>query len=313
MICYHHNDLDGRTAAAVVAYYTNNYNPQDYVESDYSGLDTTLCGNDEEVIIVDYSFTESTLPQLLELIDKSLLVTWIDHHDSSIDLLKNHPELSKQPNLNTLISKDHSGCMLAYQYFFSSPPEDEIPLFIRLISDYDNWDHKNPGCVEFFNGMNFQDASPTSEIYKSLFSDWNDYLEVASECDAYPLPEFKDISISHMYNEDFLLDMEVIWKQGYLLTAYQDDQNRLLRESIGFESRLDGIKCYCINAKGNSLMFGDRLMGYPICVAFHFDGTYYNYSVYSDEDGISCKEIAEAHGGGGHKGAAGFRSKELLV
>lgn len=35
--------------------------------------------------------------------------------------------------------------------------------------------------------------------------------------------------------------------------------------------------------------------------------------LYSEDESISCKEIAERHGGGGHKGAAGFRSTNLLV
>lgn len=68
-----------------------------------------------------------------------------------------------------------------------------------------------------------------------------------------------------------------------------------------------------INARGNSSVFDDRILDYPICILFYFDGEYYNYSIYSDEDDISCEEIAEARGGGVHKGAARFRTKELLV
>lgn len=84
-------------------------------------------------------------------------------------------------------------------------------------------------------------------------------------------------------------------------------------DNFGFESYLDNIKCFCLNAKGNSLTFGHKIKEYPICVTFIFDGEVYNYSVYSADESISCKEIAERHGGGGHKGAAGFSSADLLV
>ena len=36
MKCIHHNDLDGRCAGAIVAYFTNNYNEQDYYEANYN-------------------------------------------------------------------------------------------------------------------------------------------------------------------------------------------------------------------------------------------------------------------------------------
>lgn len=312
MICYHHNDLDGRCAAAVVAYYFNNYDLNNYIESDYSGLKTELCPRNEDVYIVDYSFTEKTLPELLDVCDKAESVVWIDHHDSSIDLLNDHRELRDIPNLNVYVSKEQSGCYLTYQYFYDAFPSG-VPLFIQLISDYDNWNHKNPGCVEFVKGMGIEDIYPTSDLYKSLLSDWDEYLEVVAEGDVNPLPQFENITIEDVNNEDFLLDVYVIWQQGYVITKYQEQQNQILLNNMSFESYLDNIKCLCINARGNSLVFDHRILDYPICVLFYFDGEYYNYSVYSVKDDISCKEIAEAHGGGGHKGAAGFRSKELKV
>lgn len=312
MLCYHHNDLDGKCAAAVVAYYFKHTNPDNYIESDYTGLKTELCRDNDEVFILDYSFTEDTVQDLLDICERARRVVWIDHHDSSIDLVHKHPELRDMRNLRIRLSKDQSGCYLTYQYFYKAS-QGEVPLFIQLVSDYDNWNHKNPGCTEFHTGMNFQDTSPTSEIYRTLFSDWDEYMQLVAEDDIPPLPQLEDIQISHMYNADCLLNMQAIWKQGYLLTAYQYEQNLLLRDDYGFESYLDNIKCFCVNAKGNSLIFGSKIEEYPICVTFIFDGEAYNYSVYSADKSISCKEIAERHGGGGHKGAAGFRSPDLLV
>ena len=66
--------------------------------------------------------------------------------------------------------------------------------------------------------------------------------------------------------------------------------------------------------KSNSLIFGEDIYNtYPICVVFAYDGEYYEYTLYSSDKNVDCSKIAEKFGGGGHKGAAGFRSKELVL
>lgn len=51
MICYHHNDLDGKCAAAVVAHYFKDKNPGNYIESDYTGLKTELRRDNDRAFI----------------------------------------------------------------------------------------------------------------------------------------------------------------------------------------------------------------------------------------------------------------------
>ena len=61
MKCVHHNDCDGRSAGAIVAYFTSNYNSENYFEDDYSGkFPYETFQNGEQVFLVDYSFTEKT-------------------------------------------------------------------------------------------------------------------------------------------------------------------------------------------------------------------------------------------------------------
>lgn len=314
MICYHHNDLDGKCAAAVVAYYFKYTNPDNYIESDYTGLKTELCRDNDEVFIVDYSFTEDTMEDLLHICDRARKVVWIDHHDSSIDLVKNHPELRDIDNLRIRLSKEQSGCYLTYQYFYDASPNG-VPLFIQLISDYDNWNHKSLLCIDFVRGLDIEENNPTDEIWKDLFDEWEMYMEGLLEpYNERPLPQFEDITPLDLDDEegDFFWHKYIL-DQGTIVSLYLLTQNQSLVDNFGFESYLDNIKCFCLNAKGNSLMFGHKIKEYPMCVTFMFDGEAYNYSVYSEDESISCKEIAERHGGGGHKGAAGFRSPDLLV
>ena len=62
---------------------------------------------------------------------------------------------------------------------------------------------------------------------------------------------------------------------------------------------------------GGSLVFGDLIKEYPMSMVWAFDGKYYQYSIYSQDSNIFCNKIAEKYGGGGHKGAAGFRLEDM--
>ena len=52
-----------------------------------------------------------------------------------------------------------------------------------------------------------------------------------------------------------------------------------------------------------------KLRRYPVCIAYIHDGEKFTVSLYSESVDVSV--IAKAHGGGGHKGAAGFICAEL--
>ena len=68
MKVFYHNDLDGRCAGALVAYFTGNYNPEDYYEVDYvMDLSVVPVADGEIVYFVDYSFKENTLDFLKSL------------------------------------------------------------------------------------------------------------------------------------------------------------------------------------------------------------------------------------------------------
>ena len=103
LICYHHNDLDGRSAGALVHHMCPKTLAVDTIDSyimcDYdSKFDkhTSL----DDVFIVDMSFTEDTYQKLLDVINTARTVHWIDHHQSSVDMIKNHfEELQSKKNL----------------------------------------------------------------------------------------------------------------------------------------------------------------------------------------------------------------------
>ena len=79
MICFYHDDLDGRCAAAIVlrAFPGARAEPAFYG----STLKLDKVGRGEKVFIVDFTFPGDAMAELLA---KTGDVTWIDHHLSAL-------------------------------------------------------------------------------------------------------------------------------------------------------------------------------------------------------------------------------------
>lgn len=278
MKCFYHNDMDGYCAGYLVRKFTENNNPEDYFESDYSGLDLSTVEIGERVYIVDYSFTEATMHQLLWLINYGCDVIWIDHHSSSLDLVEKYPELA---TLRGIISSEASGAALTFMWFMDCT-FDKIPKYVQLVSDYDTWAHKMADSDAFKLGIDRYENDVFDSVWERL--------------DESSLISYKDIII-----------------EGYTIKSYIDRDNESYLNSYGFESEIDGVTVYAVNKSSNSWIFGDLINSYPAVVVFVFNGSRWKYSIFSSDKGADCQKIAENHGGGGHKHAAGFMSDELLL
>ena len=103
-----------------------------------------------------------------------------------------------------------------------------------------------------------------------------------------------------------------IIENGKLVKQYIDNDNLYYREHFAYESEIEGHKCLVVNKKSNSWIFGEKYNDYPLVMVWVFNGTKFTYSIFSSNPNIDCSKIAEKFGGGGHKGAAGFSSDELL-
>ena len=51
--------------------------------------------------------------------------------------------------------------------------------------------------------------------------------------------------------------------------------------------------------------------GYDGCACFHYANGMWNFSLYNDNGEVDCSVIAKQFGGGGHKGASGFRIDDI--
>ena len=283
MKCFYHNDIDGLSAAAIVARFTNNYCPDDYIEYDYSKpIPVELINSGETVYFVDLSFSVNTVDKLKEILEeKQCDLIYCDHHTSTMEIMKQFPEYQK---IKGIRREGISGAALTWMYFNNCTFAD-CPTFIQLISDFDCWKFDFANTIYFKYALEAEDISPFSNIWNRLCRD-------------------------SMTNGKLLKSMI---EDGKVIEKYTFNWYSGYCKNNSYESEIDGLKCLVCNIRANSLVFGSLINNYPVVAIWVFDGTQYKYSIYSNKENVDCSKIAEKFGGGGHKGAAGFVSTELIL
>ncbi len=135
IVCYHHNDGDGKMAAGVVA---SVYPHAEFREINYNHPFNFYGLKDKIVIVVDFSF-----PDMKSLMQECKELIWIDHHESAMktqelmwinDAIKGKRKIGK------------CGALLAFEYFY---PNEDIPQCIKFVNDYDLWIKELPNTDAF--------------------------------------------------------------------------------------------------------------------------------------------------------------------
>ena len=305
---YHHNDHDGIVAAGVLYNYYRDikekfvFNMIDY--NTVLNFDHIDFENRDMVYFLDYSFSnKENIEEFKKLLNRRLHsndVVWIDHHKTSVE-----SELNNFYHIPGVRRIGLCGAAWTYLYLNMSHfskfdinsrddiPElfhnsEDIPKFLKYIDDYDCWKHLYPETNDFHYGLTVSDLT---DIGITLLIENSDGV--------YP----------YIGN---------IIEQGQAIQRYLDFENKEYHvDMYGFEYTLPeehgGYRCFCMNRKGNSLMFGDKINEYDAVIPFYFNGERWTYSMFSNKDHIDCSEVAKSYGGGGHKGAAGWTSDKLLL
>lgn len=157
MLCYHHNDLDGRGSAAVVRSAMRDL-PCTMIEASYNKpFPFASVSKNEVVYILDFSLQVPGDWEKLLKITKN--VVWIDHHETALK------KEGVQTALDGLRSTERSGIYLTWDYFTSGAP---APRVVELVSDFDMWVHKYPESLLFMYGMKARDQHPDSAVWGKL-------------------------------------------------------------------------------------------------------------------------------------------------
>jgi len=290
MLLLHHNDLDGRAAAAVI----KKAHPDVRCFEVHYDMDLPIdqIEQGEEVVIVD--FTPPTAEEFKSIVDKAGgedNVTWLDHHGANI---KAHTALNKKlPGKR--VESVPSGAMLAWEHYF---PKQKPPMAVVYTSDFDTWTHDYPESKLFEAGMSSLDYSPGAEVWDKLLNPMrtatatmDGFLNVASE----GMEDVEEVIQRGRVVQDFRKQ----WYKGYL-------------SDYGFETEFEGHKAIVCNiAHCGSDFFASYEGDAKLMIPFAYNGEVWACSIYSEDDSIDCAALAKKHGGGGHKGASGFSSKEF--
>ena len=281
---FYHDDLDGLSSYLILKNYY--YNVKGVVCSYEKELINPLdiINHDDEVIIVDYSFSPEIMIGLFNMLGNRLI--WLDHHISAIKNSQNH----KYSKIRGLRNVKFCGAELSWAW---CKPNVKTPDLIKSIGEFDTF--RNYGTNTFkkalmcFYGIKSYDESALERAINDCY--YND---------------------NNSWYERFLLDGRIIY--DYKMNEYKEDgiNNSYVRN-------IWGLKVLCMNSYygGISLQMPGiyNPKEHDMIVTYNYNGENWCYGFYTDTNAhpeVDCSKIAIQYEGGGHKGAAGARSNELI-
>lgn len=328
-IIYHDADFDGKLSNEVCRFHLKRLHPDAAIHSygwDYgrptpiSRLTYQLDSNPNEPIratwsdydaiyIVDLSVDELMVRP--ELRDK---IVWIDHHKSAIEkwCISDKPDGNQHGQFVGLRIDGVAACRLCWAWFtwgklpkgvlpskqdYRPPLTKEVfvsrqirePQLIRLAGEYDIWDHRDPDGKALQFGLHALSGEAFADLVDEEFHASTTFL------DPRPTPRLCD-AIAH----------------GHAIKSYCDRRNDEYSATYARTLEWEGLKFCCLNIgqRGNSdLLRGGIKPEHQACFAWRHTGDGVMVSLYHIEGhtDLDLSKIAVKYGGGGHKGACGFR------
>ena len=222
----------------------------------------------KEIYIVDYSYNKEQLDELTKQ-NKSVVV--IDHHATS--------EAAVTSFRHNVFDMDHSGAVLAWQYFH---PNTEVPKLLLYIEDHDLWRFKMEHNREFGAALG---------EYNQDFETWDKLVGNLSDRDDFS--KFISHGAALAGFEDKIVDKLLTFKEKVLFEGheiYAVNCSRLYRSIV---------------ANKLSVLNGQEGGKEMAIVYYRYDG-WVHCSLRSIGD-VDVRTLAEKYGGGGHKNAASIR------
>lgn len=317
-IIYHRADFDGKLSNEVCRFHLQRLHREATIHSygwdygmpvptphgaadgvdDFSGYDA--------IYIVDLSVDE-----LMERHDLRSKIVWIDHHKSAIEKwdAKCGSDDPRMANLKGFRIDGVAACRLCWQWFvrgsrvgvtYTRPVSKqdfvdrvvEEPQLIRLAGEYDIWDHRDPDAKALQFGLRALSDEALADLVHEEFH------APATYPDPNPTHRLCD-AIAH----------------GHAIKAYCDKQNDDYSRDHSHTIQFEGLTMCALNIgqRGNSdLLRGGLEQEHEAGFAWRHVGggdkpvmvSLYHVPGHTDLD---LSKIAVKYGGGGHRGACGFR------
>lgn len=240
---------------------------------------------------------------------------WIDHHKSAMEKFS--------PAIKGYRIDGVAACRLAWQYWsegsrdpktFALPLKQAFvertvvePMAVRLAGEYDIWDRRDPRAELFQHGLRSMD----------LEGRWANILSMKRP-EIREIESLVDVGHQDMIEADGTIAPPIVWtllQNGRTLQYAKTKENESIAKHLSFTIQFEGL-CFCaINAaRYNSHLFTAGLKPeHDGCFGFNFDGKQWRVSLYHapGKEHHDLSKIAVKYGGGGHKGACGFKSDKL--
>ncbi len=286
---YHSKDFDGVCSGAIMKH---RYPDIELIGYDYGEPFPWGKVVGHHVIMADVSLP---MPDMYRLSKVAPSFTWIDHHASAIDDFNKEfaprlDEFYSTPRIVPVLDSKYSACELCWKYFF---PDKGMPLIVEYLGRYDRWDKSDP---KFFDEV-------------LLPFQYGMRCEYALDPDKFPSNHFSQSLTDKAESKSITLI-------GRSILKYQAQQNEQVLQQRSFEGTVDGLPAlFCNGVPHNSQSFasGYDPEKHKLMVPFHYDGKTWNFSLYSTHEDVDCGVIAKLYGGGGHKGAAGFKRYSGMI
>lgn len=291
-VIFHAADYDGVFSREIANKFLGTEGVE-YIGWDF-GQPTIPIPNYGTVYIIDLSPDCVAMPPNEDISQHSHRIIWIDHHKSSIDKWRKDIPGYRIDGV--------SACRLAWQWFTRPAIDDgasprlpskqdfldrrvKEPRAVTLAGEYDVWDHakSNHADVAFQFGLDAQ-----REIY------WD-----------------------RLFEDDEYAD-EIAHDGGAAMQCYAKRDADVMR-TRSFMAEFEGLKFLCLNtARCNSNTFAAKDVpetGHDALLAFYYNGKEFSCSLYhaAHRKDLDLSLIAVKYGGGGHRGACGFRADNFRL
>lgn len=281
---YHKVDLDGQASAAIVKKFVPdvvlmpfNYNEQFPWED---------IKHDDTVYFVDLALQPySDMVKLCDHVDEKLYV--FDHHKTFLESEAYRTLKERIPD-NIHCDTYVAGCELTWEALSLR----SIPLPIRLLGQYDSWrDTKEKQC--------HGDYDWDKEVMPFQFG---------MRLDEFDFDKFIDVLDDQSFVQRTIVT-------GRTILKYQDNQNAFGMKS-SFEAKIKDYTCLCLNGGlRNSQVFktkwDPKRHDFMVCFSMN-KHKQWSWSFYSTREDRDAGSLAKQFNGGGHKGAAGCVTEELI-
>lgn len=290
-VIYHSADFDGIFCREIARKFLPNAS---LIGWDY-GRPTPDIDGTKQLYMLDIS--------LPDLMDHPNLI-WIDHHKSAIEKF---PSTIPGYRIDGV-----AACRLAWQWFTTvdgntprSGTDIGIPIrpagILPMIQDFKNREVNEPFAVCLAGEYDIWDKhDPRAELFQHGLRSEELNWELLLQNDP---PDGLNPYLHH------LLD------QGRALQYARTHENESIINELGFTLRWEGMTFLACNAaRYNSHLFTAGLQPeHDACYGFKWTGKDWSVSLYHapGKEHHDLSTIAVKHGGGGHRGACGFKAIKL--